>query len=104
MATAVAAGIRLDEAGVPWIEGTRTKVIEVVRCQQANGYSPEELHEELPHLSVLQVEAAMDYYASHREELDADMERRRQWADELRTTQPQGPTRADLLARLNSNA
>ena len=102
METAATPKIRLDEAGVAWIEGTRTKVIEVVLNQQWSGETPEELQPDMPHLSVEQIRAAMAYYEAHREELESDIARRRQWVEEIRKTQPQGPTREELLARLKA--
>src|SRR5436305_210394 len=51
MSTVVATPIQLDEQGVAYIEGTTTKVIEVALAKQTSGLSPEELQEELPHLT-----------------------------------------------------
>jgi len=101
METAAAPGIQLDERGVAWLQGTRTKVIEVVLCQQSENLTPEQVHEELPHLSLEQIERALAYYDIHRQELDADIERRQAWVQAFRETQPPGPTRTELLARLN---
>jgi uncharacterized protein (DUF433 family) len=103
MATVVAPHICLDEEGVAWLEGTRTKVIEVVLCQQANALTAEGVHEELPHLSVERIRAALAYYEQHRDELEADIARRQEWVREFRKTQPPGPTREELLARLKGN-
>jgi uncharacterized protein (DUF433 family) len=103
MATVVAPHICLDEEGVAWLEGTQTKVIEVVLCQQANGLTPEEIHDGLPHLSVERIRAALAYYERHRDELEADIARRQEWAEEFRKTQRPGPTRAELLARLRES-
>jgi uncharacterized protein (DUF433 family) len=100
METAAATGIQLDEAGVAWLEGTRTKVIEVVLCQQGSNLTVEGVHDHLPHLSVPQIQTAVAYYEAHREELDADIERRLQWVREFQQTQPKGPSREELLARL----
>src|SRR5437879_4790070 len=65
MPTVIASHIRLDEEGVAWIEGTTTKVIEVVLNKIASGLSPEELQAELPHLSLAQVYAALAYHYAH---------------------------------------
>jgi uncharacterized protein (DUF433 family) len=91
MAIAITPRIRLDEKGVAWIAGTTIKVIEVALTQAASGLTPEEMQAELPHLSVAQVYAALAYYHAHREELDAEIERRRQWADEMAAQAGESP-------------
>ncbi len=68
--------IVLDPAGVPIIEGTTMKVIELVLAQTAYGWSPEELHLHFPHLTLGQIHSALAYYWDHHEELDRDIERR----------------------------
>src|SRR4051812_36165406 len=100
MAT-IAPGIRLDEAGVAWIEGTTAKVIEIALIKLTSDLTPEEIQQELPHLSLAQVHAALAYYYAHQEELDADIARRRQWVDEMRDKAPSWLTRKELLVRLN---
>ena len=81
-----------DENGVPIIEGKGTKVIEVALDLIAHGWSAEEMHRQHPHLSLAQLHAALAYYYDHREELDADIERRwrevREMEIEARKTQP----------------
>jgi uncharacterized protein (DUF433 family) len=78
--------IILDDRGVPHIEGANTKVVEVVLQVRAHGLSAEELHLELPHLTLGQIHSALAYYWDHKQELDADMQRRRNEADKLRDT------------------
>lgn len=102
MAIVAPPGIHLDEAGVAWLQGTRSKVIEVVLCQRADNLTSKQVQEELPHLSVEQVETALTYYQAHQEELDAEIERRLQWVLELQKSLPPGPTREELLARLKA--
>ena len=68
--------IELDEQGVPWISGTRVKVIEVALDKLAHGSSPEEMAFQYPHLSLAQIHAALAYYYEHQRELDADIQRR----------------------------
>jgi len=76
--------IVLDEGGVPVIEGANTKVIEVVLPIRASGITPEQLHLELPHLSLGAIHSALAYYWDHKGELDADMKKRREYAERLR--------------------
>lgn len=68
--------IILNDAGVPIVEGTTTKVIEIVLDVKAYGWSPEEVHFQHPHLSLGQIHSALAYYWDHQEELDADIEKR----------------------------
>jgi uncharacterized protein (DUF433 family) len=83
MMTATASEILLDENGVAWIEGTATKVLEVALTKRVSGLTPEQLQAELPHLSLAQVYAALAYYYAHQGQLDAEIERRKQWAEEM---------------------
>jgi uncharacterized protein (DUF433 family) len=100
MAAIISPQVCLDEGGIAWLEGTGTKVIEVVLCQQANGLSVEEVRSHLEHLTIDQIEAALAYYEAHQTELDAEIRRRMEWARQLQESQPRGPSREELEARL----
>lgn len=76
--------IRLDDKGVPHIVGTTMKVVELVMAQKAYGWSPEELHFQHPYLSMTQIHSALAYYWEHKETLDADIERRLDYAEQSR--------------------
>ena len=76
--------IVINEAGVPLIEGTTTKVIELVLETQAYGWSPDELQFQHPHLTLGQIHSALAYYWDHKEELDSDIERRLERVEEIR--------------------
>ena len=76
--------VQIDAGGVPIIAGTNMKVVELVMAQLAHGWSPEELHFQHPYLSLGQIHSALAYYWDHKEELDADIERRRQYAEKAR--------------------
>jgi len=90
--------IEIDEKGVPWISGANTKVVEVVLDKIAYGWSPEEMHFQHPHLSMAQIHAALSYYYEHQAEVDADIERRDRYVEELRAQQPDSPLRQRLRA------
>jgi uncharacterized protein (DUF433 family) len=92
--------IRIDEAGVAWIEGTTAKVLEVVLTKLADDLTPEQVQAELPHLSLAQVYAALAYYYAHQAEMDAEIERRREWVEAMRAQEPNPLSRAELEARL----
>ena len=91
--------IELDQEGVPWISGANTKVVEVVVDKIAYGWSPEEMHRQHPHLSMAQIHAALSYYYEHQDEVDADIERRTRYVEELRAQQKNPFTREELLRR-----
>jgi hypothetical protein len=77
------------------------KVVELVMAQHAHGWSPEELHFQHPHLSMGQIHAALAYYWDHREEIDADIDRRGRLADQAREEMENQPL-ARRLAALKS--
>lgn len=88
--------IEIDEHGIPWIVGANTKVVEVVLDKIAYGWSPEEMHRQHPHLSMAQIHAALSYYYEHQAEVDADIERRNRYVEEMRAQQPDSPLRKRL--------
>lgn len=90
--------VQLDSLGVPFIAGTTMKVVELVMAQIAHGWSPEELHFQHPYLSLGQIHSALAYYWDHKAELDADIEQRWQWAEQMR--REAGPS--SLAAKLRA--
>jgi len=91
--------IELDAQGIPWITGANTKVVEVVLDKIAYGWSPEEMHRQHPHLSMAQIHAALSYYYDHQAEVDADIELRNRYVEEMRAQQKNPFTREELLKR-----
>jgi uncharacterized protein (DUF433 family) len=67
--------VLLDDAGVARIDGTRMKVIHLVKEMKAGTLSPERLRESFPHLTLAQIHAALAYYYDHQAELDAEIEK-----------------------------
>jgi uncharacterized protein (DUF433 family) len=65
--------IDLDGRGIAWIGGTKVKVTEVVLDKMANGWSPEEIHFQHPHLSLAQIYAALTYYYENQAQIDAQI-------------------------------
>ena len=96
--------ITIDGSGVAYVEGTSTKVIEVVQAQQAQERTPEQVQSELPHLTLAQVYAALAYYHANRDELDAKIRARKDFADALRAQEPDPLARAELIARRTPRA
>jgi len=80
----VAPHIRLDDKGRAWIDGTTMKVVELVTDKVAYGWGPEELHRQLPHISMAQIHAALTYYYDHKSEIDTEIEQTSREAAKLR--------------------
>jgi uncharacterized protein (DUF433 family) len=94
--------IEVDAQGVAWITGANTKVVEVVLDKLAHSSTPEEMHEQYPHLSLAQIHAALSYYYEHQTEVDADIARRDQLVEELKAQHEDPLNREELEARLRS--
>ena len=84
--------------GVPHIAGTATKVRDVVINHLNFDWDGRELQEQLPHLTLAQVYAALSYYYDHKDEIDADIEAGEREAEALRPQLEDPQTRAKLLA------
>lgn len=76
--------IEINESGVPIIQGTTTKVIELVLNTVAYGWSPDELQFQHPYLTLRQIHSALAYYWDHKAELDRDTERRLERVEQIR--------------------
>ncbi len=76
--------IHLNDRQVPIVAGTTMKVVEIVVAQKAYGWSPEEIHFQYPYLTMGQIYSALAYYWDYRAELDADIQRRLELAQNLR--------------------
>lgn len=88
--------IALDRTGTPVLAGTTMKVVELVMAQMAHGWSAEELHFQYPYLSLGQIHSALAYYWDHKQELDANIEHRWQWAEQSRREAGPSPLVAKL--------
>ncbi len=97
MAISITKQLETDEQGVVWITGANTKVIEVVLDKMSYGWSPEEIHFQHPHLSLAQIHSALAYYYENREKLDAEIERERQEAENLKDQVSNPALRQKLL-------
>jgi uncharacterized protein (DUF433 family) len=96
MSALTTAHIRLDDRGVPWIDDTNTKVIEVVMDMIAHGWSPEEIHFQHTHLSLGQIHAALAWYYDHKAEMDGQIHRGALEAERLRAENSDSPLRKRL--------
>jgi uncharacterized protein (DUF433 family) len=90
--------IEVDQRGVAWLVGTKTKVIEVVMDKLAHGWSPEEIHFQHPHLSLAQIHTAFAYYYDHQNEIDQEILRQIDEVEGLARDSASSPLRQKLLA------
>jgi len=95
--------VEIDAAGAPLLAGTTMKVVELVMAQRAHGWSPEEIHFQHPYLPLAQIHSALAYYWDHREELDAEIDRRTRLAEEVRLKAGPSPL-AERLRELRVSA
>lgn len=98
----IATHIVLDPDGRALIEGTNTKVIEVVMDRLAWGWSPEEIHRHHPDLPLAKVYAAFSYYFDHQQELDAEIARLDAIAESMKSAAGESPLKAK--ARLSRHS
>ncbi len=66
--------IDMTDDGVPYLTGTRTKIIEVVLDRLAYHWDAEEIQRQHPYLSLGQIHSALAYYYDHQEEMDQVIE------------------------------
>ncbi len=83
--------IQLDERNIPIIAGTTMKVVELITSVKAYHWTPEELHTNYPHVSLSKIHSALAYYWDHQEEIDAEIQRIDQWAQQARREAGESP-------------
>jgi uncharacterized protein (DUF433 family) len=91
--------IEIDDCNVPIIVGTTLKVIELVEAHLVYGWNTEEIHRQHPYLTMSQIYSALAYYWDYKAELDADMERRFEYAEQLRRNSGESPLTKKLQAQ-----
>lgn len=96
MSVATPAHIRLDEAGVAWLDDTNVKVVEVVLDKLAHGSSPEEMRFQYPHLSLAQIYAGLSYYHDHQTAFDAEIGQQLRQIDAMAAQAVDSPARRRL--------
>ena len=87
MAAATDIGSLIDQTpdvcgGRPRIAGTGVSVRRIVGWHQ-QGLTPEEIVQQIPHLTMAQVHAALAYYYTNRERIDAEVACEDAEADQL---------------------
>jgi uncharacterized protein (DUF433 family) len=83
--------ITLNQRGVPCIDGTRHRVIDIAADHSTRGYNAEQIVEHYPDLTPAQVHAALTYYYDHQAEMDAALAASYERAEQLRKQHPPHP-------------
>jgi uncharacterized protein (DUF433 family) len=96
MASVAVNHVVFDEQGVPYIGGTRTKVVEIIADFYFWAWTPEIIHREYPYLSLAQIHSAFAYYYDHKQEIDAEIQQRDRDMERLAAAQPESPGRKKL--------
>lgn len=97
MSTVVTAPIEIDDKGIAWLSGTRTKVIEVALDHLAHGWSPEEIFfQHYEQLSMAQIHAALSFYYANQSEFDAEISKNADEVMSLRADAGESPGRKRL--------
>lgn len=78
------------------IEGTTTKIVEIVLETKACGWSPEEVHFQHPYLSLGQIYSALAYYHDHAEDFEREIKERMEKVGEIRRIIGKSKVRAKL--------
>ena len=92
------AHVELSSDGVPLIEGTTTKVIEVALDRLAHHWDADEIQRQYSHLSLAQIYGALAYYYDHEEELNRDIEQRLSTVESIRQRRLNPALQAKLRA------
>jgi len=84
MTVATIPHVVIDDKGVARIAGSRIRVIDLAVEHSYLGWSPDQIHEQHAHLTLGQIHAALAYYFDHKQDLDADIERRDKEVEAMR--------------------
>ena len=66
--------IEIDERGVAYVAGCRSKVGAIAIDYVHNQMSAREIAQSYPHLSLAQIHAALSYYFDNQEEIDSQIQ------------------------------
>jgi uncharacterized protein (DUF433 family) len=91
--------VEVDETtGMPYVRGTRFKLVQIVLDRLAYSWDADEIQRQHPQLTLAQVHAALAYYYDHQADVDALIERRHRQAEELLKALPHSPATERLRA------
>lgn len=90
--------IVVDDLGIAYVSDTSCKVREIAVLKLAWGLDPEQIHRQLPHLSLAQIHSALAYYYDHQTIIDQEIARDLNFADKAAMSAAT-PSRQHLEAR-----
>jgi uncharacterized protein (DUF433 family) len=98
--------LRQNRAGQDraYISGTRTRVQDIYALAEIHGLTPDQIVEQLPHLSLGQVHAALSYYFDHREQILRELRDDEEFATAMRLQTGPGPLEQRLSALRGNDA
>jgi len=96
MATLLYPHIDVSRAGVPYIAGTQTKVVEIVLDRLAYHWDADEIHRQHPHLSLAQIHSALAYYYDHQAEMEGEIDAQLRRVATIRASLGESPIRLKL--------
>lgn len=98
--------IRQNRAGQDraYVAGTRTRVQDIYTLAEIHGLTPDQIVEQLPHLTLGQVHAALAYYFDHRQEIQSELREDEQFVEMLRRQTGPGPLEQRLNAARGDDA
>src|SRR3989337_1971042 len=73
------------------VAGTRTRVQDVYALSEIHGLTPDQVVEQLPHLTLGQVHAALSYYFDHREQILNELREDQEFVRMMRAQTGPGP-------------
>ena len=91
--------IALNQNGVALIEGTTTKVSELVIETKAYGWSPEEIHFQHPYLPLGQIYSALAYYHDHWQDFEREITERLEKVKTIKDSIGESKIRAKLTEK-----
>jgi uncharacterized protein (DUF433 family) len=91
--------VQLDDRNIPIIEGTSMKIVELITSVKAYAWTPEELLQSYPHLTLSKIYSALAYYLDNQQEIDADIERREEYVKQLEQEAGESPFAARIRAQ-----
>src|ERR1019366_4029911 len=102
MTSTTYAHVENDEGGVPYIAGTRTKVIEVILDHIAWGLDADQIHKQHPHLSIASIHSALAYFYDHKPQIENEIKSEMAQVDAFFASRPSSPALGKLHAARES--